>query len=179
MFKSISEKYYDYIDMIVPGGLRWTEGIEFGLKDMRKLEMPDLVKENNKKTLSNEIETCIIELCNKYFPNKPVYFNSSCAISHMLNRTNIAMLNIFDKSICYKSICKNKCFEKCKNICFDKDDLEYYQEELKKQGFNIKLLSIDFNNKIKSIPDFNSFSYAEKQQIRKTIALLYSERNNK
>ena len=179
MFKSISEKYYDYIDIIVPGGLRWTEGIEFGLKDMRKLEMPDLVKENNKKTLSNEIETCIIELCNKYFPNKPVYFNSSCAISHMLNRTNIAMLNIFDKSICYKSICKNKCCEKCKNICFDKDDLEYYQEELKKQGINIKLLSIDFNNKIKSIPDFNSFSYAEKQQIRKSIALLYSERNNK
>ena len=68
MMKSISEKYYDYIDMIVPGGLRWTEGIEFGLKDMRGLEMPVLVKENNKKTLSTEIEQIICELAKKYFP---------------------------------------------------------------------------------------------------------------
>lgn len=177
MMKSISEKYYDYIDMIVPGGLRWTEGIEFGLKDMRGLEMPVLVKENNKKTLSTEIEQIICELAKKYFPSKPVYFNSSCAISHMLNRTNIAMLNIFDKTICDKSICKNKCLSLCKNIHFNDDDLRLYEEELSKQGIIIKFNSIDFENKINSVPSFDSFDYSIKQQIRKTIALLYLERN--
>ena len=177
MIKDISSKYYDYIDMIVPGGLRWTEGIEFGLKVMKKLEMPELVKENNKKTLSNDIENNIIELCQKYFPNKPVYFNSSCAMSHMLNRTNIAMLNIFDRSICDKSKCMNCCKRLCENISFDRNDLDFFEDKLKEQGIDIHFECIDFENKIKSIPDFNTFDYRERQQIRKTIALLYDERN--
>lgn len=177
MMKNISKKYYDYIDMIVPGGLRWTEGIEFGLKEIRGLEMPELVKENNKKTLSIEIEQTIRQLAKKYFPGKPVYFNSSCAISDMLNRNNIALLNIFDKTICDKSICKNKCHSLCKNIHFDNHDLRLYEEELSKQGIKILFNNIDFENKIQSVPDFDSFDYATKQQIRKTIALLYSERN--
>ena len=177
MIKTISEKYYDYIDMIVPGGLRWTEGIEFGLNVMRKLEMPDLVKENNKKTLSNEIEINIKELCQKYFPKKPVYFNSSCAVSHMLNRTNIAMLNIFDKSICEKSNCTNCCKKSCENITFTREDLDFYEKKLKEQEIDIRFESIDFENKIKSFPEFNSFDYSERQQIRKTIELFYNERN--
>ena len=176
MIKYVSERYYDNIDMIIPGGLRWTEGIEFGLQEIRHLKMPKLIKKNNKKTLSNEIEQSIIYLCKKYFPNKPVYFNSSCGVSHMLNRTNIALQNIFDKDICKKSICMNKCKNICENILFNEKDMNYFEKVLKDQGINIIIKSIDNINKINSIPEFESFDYAEKQQIRKTIAMLYSER---
>ena len=65
----------------------------------------------------------------------------------------------------------------CKNIHFNDDDLRLYEEELSKQGIIIKFNSIDFENKINSVPSFDSFDYSIKQQIRKTIALLYLERN--
>ena len=176
MIQHISNNYGKYIDMIIAGGLRWTDGIEFGLKDIRKLQMPKLIKEYNKKTLSNELEKCIIELCNEYFKNVPVYFNSSCGISHMLNRSNIALLNIFNEEICNKSLCGNKCSNRCHNISFSEKDLRIIEDNLNNQGINIKIEDISFKNKIKTTPEFETYSYTEKQQIKKTIALIYSER---
>lgn len=176
MIIKISSKYSDYIDMIVPGGLRWTEGIEFGLHDMRGLEMPKLIKKHNKKTLSSDIEDSIIELCKKYFPNKPVYLHSSCAISHMLERNNVALLNIYDETICNKSICGNKCKSLCKNLKFNEELLKECEENLKESGINLKLIKVDNKNMILSEPDFDSFAYSKKQQIRKTLALVANNR---
>lgn len=170
MIKEISKKYFNYLDMIIPGGLRWTEGIEFGLKDIRGLKMPDLIKQYNKKTLSGEIEDKIVKLCNIYFPNKPVYFHSSCGISHMLNKSNIALLNIFDSHSCDKSICYNKCKGLCKKNKFNKYELNYIENELKKININISIQDINNNDKIKSKLDFEEFSYTIQQQIKKTIA---------
>lgn len=175
IIKSVSESYYEYIDMVIPGGLRWTDGIEFGLKEVKKLDMPKLIKKDNEKTLSTEIQETIVELCKKYFPNKPVYFNSSCAISHMLNSTNIAMLQIFDNCICNKSLCKNPRKNACSHLDFSESDLLCYEKELQRQGITIHIKKIDFQNNIESEPEFDSFDYSKKQQIKKTIALLYND----
>lgn len=168
MIQYVSEYYYDDVDMIVPGGLRWTEGIEYGLKDVRNLEMPKLIKEYNKKTLSEDIENVIVSLCKKYLPNKPVYFNSSCAISHMLERNNIAALNLLNSQICNKSICLNKCKKKCGKKIFNKDELLFIEKYLKDSGIEIKIKKID--GLIDTIPSINSFSYTESQEIKKVIA---------
>ena len=170
MIKEISKKYYDYIDMIIPGGLRWTEGIEFGMKNIRGLKMPELIKKYNKKTLSSEIEDKIIELCKQYFPNKPVYFHSSCGISHMLNRPNIALLNLLDGHSCDKSICYNNRKNNCMKSEFNKKELENIEEELRKMNINIKFKKVDSENKIVSTPALEEFSYTIQQQIKKTIA---------
>jgi DNA repair photolyase len=170
MIKYVSENYADYIDMIVPGGLRWTEGIEFGLKVQRGQEMPELIKEHDKKTLSNDIENDILKLCNQYFPNLPVYFNSSCAISHMLNTNNIALLNILKPEICNKSKCYNKCKEKCSKRCFTKEELLKIQEYLKQEGLRAKLLDINCKDGIVTEPPLDTYSYTVKQQMKKTIA---------
>lgn len=175
MIQSVSEKYYDYIDMIIPGGLRWTEGIEFGLKNIRGLEMPKLIKEYNKKTLSNDIENDILELCDKHFPNKPVYFHSSCGISHMLNKSNIALLNIFDSEVCKKSKCFNSCKNKCLKRQFEHNELLNFENALLKNGINIKIHNVDLERKIVSTPEFDSYTYTIKQQIKKTIAEVISE----
>lgn len=171
MILDVSKDYYNYIDMIIPGGLRWTEGIEFGLQDIRGLEMPNLIKEHNKKTLSNNIEDVIIKLMKKHFPGKPVYFNSSCGIAHMLKRSNVALLNIFDASICDKSICYNECKNKCKKSSFNDHELRQIENALNKEKIEICIKRIDNVNYIDSIPDFNNFSYTVKQQIKKTIAI--------
>lgn len=143
MMKIISSNYGEYIDMIVPGGLRWTEGIEFGLKYIRGLKMPNLIREHNKKTLSSELVDDIIELCQKYFPNKPVYFHSSCAISHMLNRNNVALLNLYDETTCNKSICSNRCKNMCRNLKFNDKLLKECEEKLINSGIKINLKKVD------------------------------------
>lgn len=167
LIKEVS-KYSDYIDMIIPGGLRWTEGIEFGLKEIRNLPMPELIKEYDKKTLSSDIQKTIIDLCQKYFPNKAVYFNSSCGLSHMLERNNIALLNVFNKEVCSKSICLNPCKNKCERV-FTKQEIIHFEDVLKKEGIDINIENID--EKIISNPCFESYPYTIRQQIKKTIAL--------
>lgn len=170
MFIDISQKYEEYIDMIVPGGLRWTEGIEFGMHIQKGKKMPELIKEFDKKTLSEEIEKNILYLCNKYFPNKPVYFNSSCAISHMLQKNNIALLNVFKSEICSKSKCMNPCREKCSKNIFTDCEIENINKILKDEGIVIKIIEISLNKGIVSIPTFNSFNYTIRQEIKKAIA---------
>lgn len=140
------------------------------------LKMPELSKEHNKKTLSPEIEDDIIELCKKYFPDKPVYFHSSCAISHMLNRNNVALLNLYDETTCNKSICSNSCKKRCKNLKFNRELLRECEKTLINSGIRIKLKKVDNKNRILSRPDFDSFAYSEKQQIRKTLALVANEK---
>lgn len=170
MFEFVSNNYADYIDMIVPGGLRWTEGIEFGLKVQKGQEMPELIKEHDKKTLSNNIENDILKLCDQYFPNMPVYFNSSCAISHMLNSNNIALLNILKPEICNKSKCYNECKEKCSKRSFTKEELLKIEEYLKQEGLRAKLLDVNCNDGIVTEPPLDTYSYTVKQQMKKTIA---------
>ena len=83
---------------ICAGGLRWTEGIEFGLKCIHKLEMPKLVKNDNEKTLDIEIEKYIKKLGREIFPDTPIYIKSSCALSEALKLPEINLLQFsFDK----------------------------------------------------------------------------------
>lgn len=170
MIERISKEYGQFIDMIVPGGLRWTEGIEFGLSVQKNKKMPELIKQNDKKTLSTEIEQNIVELCKKFFPDKPVYFNSSCAISHMLNKSNIALLNILDKDICNRSICYNKCKHKCMIHELKKENIELIQSEFENQNIEVKLLNVSLEHGIKTIPAIDSLNYTIRQQIKKIIA---------
>lgn len=170
MFEIVSKNYGEYIDMIVPGGLRWTEGIEFGMHVQRGQEMPNLIKEYDKKTLSNKIEDDIICLCEKYFPNIPVYFNSSCAISHMLKKNNIALLNILKHEICTKSKCYNPSKSMCSKCSFSKNELDKIEMALKREGIDIKIKDISLKNGILTIPKLETFNYTVKQEIKKTIA---------
>lgn len=170
MFIEVSKKYKKYIDMIVPGGLRWTEGIEFGMHIQKGKKMPKLIKEFDKKTLSEDIEQNILYLSDKYFSGKPVYFNSSCAISHMLQRNNIALLNFFKSEICNKSRCMNPCKKKCFKNTFTNFEIEVINEALKREGITIKIIEINLNNGIVSTPKFDDFNYTMKQEIKKTIA---------
>ena len=170
MFKFVYKNYNGCIDMIVPGGMRWTSGIEYALTQIHKIKMPNLIKNDNEKTLDDEIENIIIDLSKKYFPNIPLFFNSSCALSYMLKISNVCLINLFKKHNCDLSSCPLQqrliCRKNIENI-----DLKKVEAKLKEMGIEINIHSINKKSgKIISEPDLQSYSYPIRQMIVRTIA---------
>ncbi|HCR55793.1 TPA: hypothetical protein DIV49_02370 [Candidatus Saccharibacteria bacterium] len=93
------------LDMIVPGGLRWTEGIEYGVEEIRGLEMPDIPHDDNVKELSDETWELIDKLCAEYFPDVPVLRKSSCSLSNMLKLPNHNLVQRKNVDMCQASAC--------------------------------------------------------------------------
>ena len=170
MFEYVNDNYKDCIDFIVPGGLRWTSGIEYALTEINNIKLPNLIKNDNKKTLDNNIIKLINKLSYKYFPNIPVFYNSSCTLSNMLQKSNISLSNNRKNNGCKFSRCPYIQTQRC-NKCMIINDFNEIEEELNGMGINIKFKMIDLNkNIIKSIPELNSFNYTIKQVIIKKIA---------
>lgn len=94
-----------YLDNITPGGLRWTEGVEFGIWAVHDQKMPKLKKSDNVKTLSEATMQALSALCNREFLEKPLYYKSSCAISHMLHIPNFNFVDQFNVEYCTASHC--------------------------------------------------------------------------
>lgn len=170
MFDYVYKNYADSIDMIVPGGMRWTSGIEYALTQINNVELPNLIKDDNKKTLDDEIINTIKKLSNKYFPNIPVFFNSSCALSYMLEKSSISLINNIKEKNCIFS----KCPLKQRNICNCISNINQFSDlerKLNSMGIEIKFKKIDFrNNEIISEPLISEFNYSIKQIIIRTIA---------
>ncbi len=170
MFKYVKKNYDGYIDMIVPGGMRWTSGIEYALTEINHIPMPKLIKDDNKKTLDDEIITTIKDLAKKYFNSIPVFFNSSCALSYMLEKSSIALVNHFKEKNCLCSNCPSHLRELCNSNTII-TDFKKLEEKLLNMGIDIKFEQIDLTKHIiKTVPDLNSFGYAVKQIIIRTIA---------
>ena len=114
MMQWVIEKGYDeYIDMIVPGGLRWTPGIEYGLVEVHGIAMPNIAQDDNQKDLPEEIWEAIHDTSAKMFPDVPVFRKSSCALSHMLGIPDIRSVYVSDTHACSKSQCSSA----QRNIC--------------------------------------------------------------
>jgi len=91
------------LENIVVGGLRWTHGVEFGIKVIRGLEMPPLIKENNIKTLSFDKMIYTKQKIFNSFGSIPVYFKSSCSICHILKMPNFS--GVYNSRFCELSNC--------------------------------------------------------------------------
>ena len=74
---------------IAAGGLRWTEGIEFGVKALHGLPMPRLVRDDNQKTLPDTVVQQVKSLHKELLGDIPLFFKSSCAVSHALRIPSI------------------------------------------------------------------------------------------
>ncbi len=169
MFNMVSKQYGKYIDCIIPGGLRWTEGIEYGMVEVRGLEMPEISKENNQKTLDEEEWKYIMLLAKKYFSEIPVFYHSSCGISFALKRSNICLLQLKNKKECEGSKCTSEQRIRCE--IKPNYNLNVVQNELNKVGYDIDVKKIDFENgTMITEPDMNNLSPALKQEIYHIMA---------
>jgi len=167
-FKKAS-KYADSIDMIVPGGLRWTEGIEYGVSEVRGLAMPEIAHDDNVKELSDEVWDKIFKLAAQYLPDTPVYKKSSCALSKMLNRPSINLVQLKDPIMCNSSLCPNQQRDVCRNFVLpDKKGLNTRLAAVGLSGICIDHISP--NGEIETCPSFNKLTFALKQMVTLILA---------
>lgn len=170
MFKNISRKYKKDIHSIVAGGLRWTEGIEYGLSEVRDLELPQNVNSASRhtKTLTKNDFSVIKRLAKEYFGKDiPVYLHSSCMLSEILCINNVAMMNYFNPIDCGESICTSEQRKKyCKKM--NKMNIDALNNQFLNRGMDIKIEKIcnrDGKCELVTAPAFKTLAPALSQKV--------------
>lgn len=182
MFKTISSQYKNYIHSIVAGGLRWTEGIEYGMTEVRDLSLPDNVSNASRhaKTLTREEFIYIKELGEKYFCNgTSVYLHSSCMLSEILFINNIALTNLFKPQTCMDSNCTPRQRKKC-DICLKNVDFKELSSHLnEKKHIDIKIEKVKKKEdayELVTNPPLHDFAPSISQQIITLTAQFLNKR---
>jgi DNA repair photolyase len=171
MMSWVKKHYGDVIDMIVPGGLRWTEGIEYGLTEIHNLPMPNIPRNDNMKFLPQEVLETIISVSKEYFPSIPLYFKSSCAISKMLQIPNIISVQAFARQACEMSLCPTTQRQICAQSPIYRMTVERAQQVLNQLGIPANAISWDLQHGLITQPEINKFTYAIKQTVFKHLAM--------
>ena len=167
LFELVDKNYHNSISAIIPGGLRWTEGIEYAMREIHNLPMPNLIRNDNTKTLQHDIVDIINKLHTKFFKNTPLFYKSSCAINYLLGQPSFAYS--FVKSNCKNLKCLN--YSRCSN-CYklENSDIDAINILLAAHRIKIKLLKIEMGN-IETDPILSKCSYVEQQIFNKVISL--------
>lgn len=170
MFMWVKKHYSGIVDMIVPGGLRWTEGIENGLLEIYKLPMPDISRDDNVKALPQELVDYIFKLSDEYFPDVPVYLRSSCALTHMLQIPSITSVQIFARLECETSRCSLVQRQLCAKGPGYNMTTERAQIVLDSLGIPAQVIGWDTVHGLHTHPELGSFSYGIRQTVFKHLA---------
>lgn len=167
----VKRHYGQVIDMIVPGGLRWTEGIENGLVEIHGLSLPDIPRDDNVKSLPQELIDTILVLSKEYFPNIPVYFKSSCALTRMLNIPSIISVQAFARRECEMSRCPIAQRQICARGPAYSMTIERAQRVLDKLGIPAIALEWNLEHGLITQPELSKFTYAIRQTVFKNLAM--------
>ncbi len=167
----VKKHYGDVIDMIVPGGLRWTEGIENGLVEIHKLPMPNIPRGDNAKSLPQGLVDSIFSLSAEHFPGIPVYLKSSCALTAMLKISSITSVQIFARPECEMSRCPLAQRRICAQGSAYNMTAERAQGILDDLGIPAHVVSWDINHGLVTQPEMSKFTYAVRQTVFKYLAM--------
>jgi DNA repair photolyase len=167
----VKKHYGEVIDMIVPGGLRWTEGIENGLVEIHKLPMPDIPRDDNVKSLPQELVDSIFSLSAEHFPGIPVYLKSSCALTRMLKIPSITSVQVFARPGCEASRCPLTQRRICAQGSAYNMTAERAQGILDDLGIPAHVVSWDINRGLVTHPEMSKFTYAVRQTVFKHLAM--------
>lgn len=167
----VKKHYGEVIDMIVPGGLRWTEGIENGLVEIHNLPMPNIPRDDNVKSLPQELVDSIFSLSAEHFPGIPVYLKSSCALTRMLKIPSITSVQVFARSECEASRCPLAQRRICAKGLIYNMTTERAQGILDGLGIPAHVVSWDINHGLVTHPEMSKFTYAVRQTIFKHLAM--------
>lgn len=167
----VKKHYSGIIDMIVPGGLRWTEGIENGLMEIHNIPMPDIPRDDNVKSLPQELIDSIFSLSKESFPEVPVYLKSSCALSRMLKIPSVTSAQIFTRQECESSRCPIAQRQICSQgsaYCMTTDRAQAVLDYL---CVPAHVVSWDVNHGLVTHPEMSKFTYAIKRTVFKHLAM--------
>lgn len=167
-----AKKHYgNIIDMIVPGGLRWTQGIENGLVEIHNQKMPEIPRDDNQKALPPELVAAIFNMCSEHFPGVPVYLKSSCALTHMLKTASVTSVQAFARTECEASICPSTQRQICSDGPIFKLKIQDAQKILDHLGVPAKVIGWDTIRGLVTEPALKSFTYTVRQAIFKHLAM--------
>lgn len=165
----VKERYRDVVDMIVPGGLRWTEGIENGLVEIYGLQLPDIPRDDNIKSLPDELWDLIIYLTHKHFPDMPVYRHSSCALTRMLGAQSLTSVQVMTRHNCEESLCPTTQRHICSKAGLHKLDISKAQGVLDSLGVPARIIQL--TPLLVTDPSLETFTYAIRQTVLKHFSL--------
>ncbi len=121
---------------IVPGGLRWTDGIDYGLQ-VRGLQWPqNLPRIENGKDLDDALWHHIVQEAQRLFPGVAIVHHSSCALSTILMRSDLSLVFNHAPSECEESHCLPQQRAACNqaNANLRENELEIQQAVLSELG---------------------------------------------
>ena len=167
----VKNYYGDVIDVIVPGGLRWTEGIEYGLVEIHDLPLPDIPRTDNVKALPSALWDLIIELGREHFPNVPIYRHSSCSLTHMLQVASLTSVETAARIDCERSFCPAAQRQLCATGGIHQINLVTAQRVLKRLGVPARVIRFDSEDGLLTDPDLSIFTYAIQQTVLKFLSL--------
>lgn len=167
----VKKRYGDVIDMIVPGGLRWTEGVENGLVEIHEIPMPDIPRDDNVKSLPQWLVDSILSLSAEHFPGTPVYLKSSCALTRMLKISSITSVQVFVRPECELSRCPSVQRRICAQSSIYNMTTERAQIILNGLGIPVQVVSWDINHGLVAHPKMSKFTYAVRQTAFKHLAM--------
>lgn len=170
MFDKVASRYGSVVSSVVPGGLRWTEGIEYGLTEARDLPMPMLSRSDNEKTLSLSLWEECVRLAREFLPGAPVYRHSSCALSHFLGRPSITSVMDSDPEDCAMSLCAEPQRRLCAAERNSVATQSAAQDVLDLIGFAGKATGVSISGQIESTPPLPVDGYAIRQTALKCLA---------
>lgn len=159
--------YASLISAIVPGGLRWSEGIENAVTEVRGLSGPgiEVLDDNAKGDLSRELAQDILSLAEEHFPGMPVYFKSSCALTHMLEVASISSVQVFSERECAASICPTAQRERCALGRIHGMSLDEAQAVLDRFSVPARACGWDESGMLLTEPGLDTFTYALRQVV--------------
>lgn len=144
---------------IVPGGLRWTDGIDYGLQ-VRGLQWPqNLPRVENGKDLDDALWHHIVQESQRLFPGVPIVHHSSCALSTILMRSDLSLVFNHATSECQESHCSPQQRGACNqaNTHLREQQLGIEQNVLEELG-------------LLGISDVKTLPYAMRRTIQKIVA---------
>lgn len=162
----VKEHYASYLSAIVPGGLRWTEGIEYGLTEVHQKPFPAMLKKDNEKDLPQDLAETIIKLARSHLPSIPLYFKSSCAITHMLKRPSISSVQILSRYECEMSSCPLDQRHRCGGGSICSKTKQDVQNTIDAFGIPTRVIGWSPQNaELVTEPPLDSFTYALRQAV--------------
>lgn len=170
----VQAHYGAFLSSIVPGGLRWTEGIEYGLVEVHRQPMPNIPRTDNIKALPEELWQHIMTLGSRLFPKVPIYRRSSCALTHLLGCPSITSIQTLHNDDCGQSICPASQRQVCAGSGRLRLDTTNGQAVLDNLGIPARVHAVN-NHRLITEPPLTDFTYTIQQTVEKALAVIRPE----
>jgi DNA repair photolyase len=168
------------VSAIVIGGLRWTEGIEYGLHNRSLVWPSDLEKKDNAKDLPDDLYEEIKVLCEDLMPNVPIVKHSSCALAHVLRQSDGLLTYANNEHDCKNSECNQRQREACMTSKLQLENTQMVlleiKERLRSLNINIDVKSLTLKGGIISQPTFETLPFSARTTILKILGNILTNR---